>query len=180
VRRGSAFILAASLVVAFGTFGMSVASARSTLDLCKLIPRSAVEDRIGTPLGTPHDISTEPVAAECHFPASAVGGTDVGLLASTNVPQGIQHSYEGSFFATPDTFARVYGTPTPVAGIGTAAYVAYTKRGLAQGALLVQQGPRHAVLIVLVGQYVTLKNTVARGRSLARLLLKTRQLRSPA
>jgi hypothetical protein len=180
MRRGVAFILSAGLVVAMSTFGMSVASARSTLDLCKLIPRSAVEDRIGTPLGTPHDISTEPVAAECHFPASAVGGTDVGLFASTNVPQGIKHSYEGSFFATPDTFARAYGTPTPVAGVGTAAYVAYAKRGLAQGALLVQQGPRHAVLIVLVGEYVTLRNTIVHGCSLARLLLETRQLRFPA
>jgi hypothetical protein len=180
MRRGSAFIVAVSLAVVVSTFWMPAASARSTLDLCKVVSRTAIEDRIGTPLGTPHDISTEPVAAECHFPARAVGGTDVGLLASTNVPHGIKHSYQGSFFATPDSFARVYGTPTPVTGVGTAAYVAYSKQGLAQGALLVQQGPRHALLIVLVGQYVTLKNTVTRGRSLARLLLKIRQLRSSA
>jgi hypothetical protein len=179
MQRARRVILLSCLALAVSTNAAYPAAARTVLDLCKLIPRAHIEDQIGTPLGTPHDISTEPVAAECHFPAKAVGGTDVGLLASTNVPNGIKHSYEGSFFATLDTFQRVYGTATPVAGIGTAAYVAFAKRGLAQGALLVQQGPRLAVLIVLVGQYVTAKNTVTRGRALAGLLLKARQLRSP-
>jgi hypothetical protein len=80
------------------------------------------------PLGTPHIVRTEAVAAECHFPAKAVGGTDVGLFASTNVPQGIKESYQGKFFATLDTFKLVYGTPTPLASIGTAAYVATRSR----------------------------------------------------
>jgi hypothetical protein len=154
------------------------ASARHGLDLCTLIPRTTIEDRIGTPLGDPHNFGTDPLAAGCHFPAKAIGGTDVGHYASTNAPRGIKHSYEGSFFATLDTFQRVYGTPTPVTGIGTAAYVAFAKRGLAQGALLVQQGPQRAVLVVLVGQYVTPKNTVTRAGALARLLLKARQLRA--
>ena len=177
MRQARSVIVLTSLLLGVGTLLAPAVSARRALDLCKLIPRTTIEDRIGTPLGTPHDISTEPVAAECHFPAKAVGGTDVGLLVSTNVPEGIKHSYEGSFFATLDTFGRVYGTPTPVTGIGTAAYVAFNQRGLAQGALLVQQGAQRAVLIVLVGQFVTPKNTVTRGRALARLILETRQLR---
>jgi hypothetical protein len=84
----------------------------------------------------------------------------------------------GSFFATLDAFGRVYGTPTPINGIGTSAYTAFTSGHLAQGALLVLQGPRHAVLIVLVGQYVTPHNTITRARTLARRILKTRQLSS--
>src|SRR5262249_54280744 len=120
-----------------------------------------------------------PVSAECHFPAQAVGGTDVGLFASTDVPRGSKQSFQGSFFATPQEFALSYGTPTPVTGIGTAAYVAYSKQVLTTGALLVQQGSQHAVLIVLVGQFVTQQNTISRGRAIARLLLDTKQLRTP-
>ena len=64
----------------------------------------------------------------------------------------IKHTYGGNCFATLDVFSRVYGTPAPVNGIGTTAYVDLTKRGLAQGALLVLQGPQRAVLVVLVGK----------------------------
>jgi hypothetical protein len=157
-------------------FAGSPASARTVLDLCTLVPHTAVADRVGTPLGSPHALSTEPFAAGCHFPAKAIGGTDVGLYASNDVPRGIQRSYGGSFFATLDTFGRVYGAPTPVTGIGTTAYVAFTPGQLAQGAMLVLQGTRRAVLVVLVGPYVTPPNTLTRGRALARLLLRARQL----
>ena len=178
MHRRSTVILLTCLALGAVTLVAHPAAARTALNLCMLLPRTTIEDGVGTPLDTPHDLSTEPTNAGCHFPAKAIGGTDVGLYASTNVPRGIEHSYGGSFFANLDTFGRVYGTPTPVAGIGTTAYVAFTRRGLAQGALLVLQGPRRAVLIVLVGQYVTPKNTVTRARALARLLLGTRQLRA--
>src|SRR5262249_53173967 len=105
MRRAGAFIVAACVFLAASAAGMPPASARGTLDLCKLISRSAIEARIGTPLATPHDISTDPVSAECHFPAQAVGGTDVGLFASTDVPRGSKQSFQGSFFATPQEFA---------------------------------------------------------------------------
>ena len=166
------------IVLGFCALAESTASARTVLNLCTLIPRSTIEDRIGTPLGNPHELNSEAVAAGCHFPAKAIGGTDVGLYASNNVPQGIKHSYGGSFFATLDNFGRVYGTPTPVTGIGTTAYLAFTPGHLAQGALLVLDGTRHAVLIILVGQYVTPKNTITRARALARRILNTRQMRS--
>ena len=152
-------------------------SARTTLDLCTSLSRSRLEDRVGTPLGKPHDLSTEAVAAGCHFPASAIGGTDVGIYASNDVPAGIRHSYGGSFFATLDSFGQVYGTPTPVPRIGTSAYVAYTPGSLAQGALLVLDGPRHAVLVVLVGKHVTAANALSRGCAIARMVLALPKLR---
>ena len=169
--------MATFLVVAVSTFAIPIASARPALDLCSLIDKNALEERIGTPFGFSHSLSTKPEAAECHFAASAVGGTDVAIFASTNVPHGAKHSQQGSSVGTPDTFASSYGKPTPVAGIGTAAYVAFTKGDPAQGALLVEQGSRHAVVVVLVGHYVTLKNTITRAQSVARLVLKLPQLR---
>jgi hypothetical protein len=178
MRLGRTITLGVALTVVVTTVTAAPATGRTVLNLCTLISRTRIEDKIGTPLGTPHALDNTRIAAGCHFPASAVGGTDVGLYASTNVPQGIKHSYGGSFFATLDTFGHVYGTPTPVTGIGTTAYTAFTPGHLAQGALLVLEGARRAVLIVLVGRYVTPHNTVTRGRALAQLVLETRQLRT--
>jgi hypothetical protein len=178
MRLSRAVILTTALTLGFVSGIATPATGRTVLDLCTLIPRAAIEQDIGTPLGNPHALDTTPVAAGCHFPAKAIGGTDVGLYASTNVPRGIRQSYGGSFFATLDTFGRVYGTPMPLQGIGTTAYAAFTPGHLAQGALLVLQGPRRAVLIVLVGRYVTPRNTVTRARALARLVLETRPLRT--
>jgi hypothetical protein len=164
-----------SSVVALLLAGTSgPASARAALDLCRAVPRAALEDRIGTPLATPHDLSTEPTAAGCHFPARAVGGTDVGLYASTDVPAGIRRSYGGSFFATVDTFGRAYGSPVPVTGIaGVTAYLAFTPGPLAQGALLELRGAKQAALVVLVGRDVTTRNTLSRARGIARAVLAT-------
>jgi hypothetical protein len=178
MRLGRAVILMTALTLGVVSVAATPATGRTVLDLCTLLPRAILEQDIGTPLGNPHPLDNTPVAAGCHFPAKAIGGTDVGLYASTNVPRGVNQSYGGSFFATLDAFGRVYGTPTPINGIGTTAYTAYTPGHLAQGALLVLQGPRRAVLIVLVGQYITPHNTVTRARTLARRILKTRQLSS--
>lgn len=174
-RHDPVILLTIAVVVGIAAFA-GPASARTVLDLCKVVPRSTIQDRVGTPLGNPHDLSTEPMAAGCHYPARAIGGTDVGLYASNDVPLGIKRSFGGSFFATLDTFGRVYGAPEPVPGIGTTAYLAFTPGHLAQGALLVLSGPKRAVLIILVGEFVTPKNTVTRGRALAKLILATRQL----
>jgi len=178
VRPGRAITLVVALTIVMTAVNAVPATGRTVLNLCTLISRARIEDKIGTPLGTPHQLDNTPIAAGCHFPASAIGGTDVGFYASTNVPQGIKSSYGGSFFATLDTFGHVYGTPTPVPGIGTTAYTAFTPGHLAQGALLVLQGARRAVLIVLVGRYVTPHNTITRGRALAQLMLETRQFRT--
>jgi hypothetical protein len=154
------------------------ASARSGLDVCTLLPRAAIGGRIGSPLRSPHRLSTDPVAAGCHFTASATGGSDVALYASTDVPLGVTRAHGTSFFATVDAFHDDYGTPTPVDGIGTTAYTAFTPGDPARGALLVLQGPRRAVLVVFDGEHVTDRNTITRGRALARLVLNAHAVAS--
>jgi hypothetical protein len=178
MRLGRPVILVIGLALMTSAVHEPAASARTVLDLCTVIPRRTIEGKVGTPLGTPHDLNRDAVAAGCHFPAKAIGGTDVGLYASTDVPRGIEQSYGGNFFATLDAFGRAYGNPTPVSGIGTTAYVAFTPGPLAQGALLVLQGSQRAVVIVFVGQRVTPHNTITRGRALAGLILRARQLRT--
>jgi hypothetical protein len=146
-------------------------SARKTLNVCTFVSRSQLERAVGNRFSTAHSEGDNPIAAGCHLPAKATGGTDLGLFVSTDVPAGIAESFDGDFFLTLGSFQRTYGTANAVTGIGTGAYVAFIPGDRAQGALLVDDTATHAVLVVLVGTKITLAKTISIGKEVARIAL---------
>jgi len=124
------------------------------------------------PFETPEDSTIGPVEASCRFGSADVAGTDLNLFLTTDVKGGVKNAPGGAFFATKKSFEKIYGSATPVTGVGKQAFTAFDgSSSVAQGSLLVLDGKNHAALIVLTGDGVTAETTVEKGKAVAALVL---------
>jgi hypothetical protein len=164
--------LSALLAVTASSSAGAARTASPKLNMCTLVARVRLERAIGSAFSTTtHSQGDAPVAAGCHFPPKAIGGTDLGVYASTDVHAGVRHSYRGDFFLTVGSFGRAYGTPSPLAGVGSTAFTAFVAGDPAQGALLVQDSANRAVLVVLSGENVRPDSFVTKSVAVAKLVL---------
>jgi len=173
VRRGMKRFVAGVAVATLAVGVMADAGvAAKKLKACTIVPQAKLEAAVGNPFETPEDSTIGPVEASCRFGSSDIVGTDLNLFLTTDVKGGIKNAIGGNFFATKKSFQRVYGSATPVPGVGKQAFTSFDgSSSVAQGSLLVLDGKNHAALIVLTGDGVTAENVVDKGKAVAALVL---------
>ena len=172
--RAGARMLAAGAAVVLAAIAASgaPAAAAKKIKACTIVPQAQLETAVGNTFETPEDSTLGPIEASCRFGSSDIGGTDLNLFLTTDVKGGVKDAIGGNFFATKKSFQRVYGSATPVTGVGKQAFTAFDgSSSVAQGALLVLDGKNHAALIVLTGDGVTADTTVEKGKAVAALVL---------
>jgi hypothetical protein len=174
VPRAAAVVLMAGLAVTILTIGSTSAPAFAAkkIKACTLVPQAQLETAVGNPFDTPQDSSLGSFEASCRFPSADVSGADLNLFLTTDVKGGVKDAPGGIFFATKKSFHRVYGSATPVSGIGKQAFTSFDgSSSIPQGSLLVLDGKNHAALIVLTGSGITAENVVEKGKAVAAVVL---------
>jgi hypothetical protein len=168
-------VFATGLVVATMALGATAgaAFAAKKVKACTLVPQAQLETAVGNTFETPQDSSLGSFEASCRFPSADTSGADLNLFLAPDVKGGVKNGPLGLFFATKKSFQKVYGSATPVPGIGKQAFTAFDGSGsIPQGSLLVLDGKNHAALIVLTGSGITAENVVEKGKAVAALVLK--------
>jgi len=167
-------VLAVVTVVAAvcGTAAATIAPAGAAkkLDVCHLVPATDLATAVGNGLDTPEDTTVGPIEGSCRFPSADPSGTDLNLFVSTNVKKSTK-GLTSSFVGNEERFKRVYGSATPVPGVGKLTFTAFESGSVNQGALLVVDAKNHGVLVVLTGDGVTADNVVEHGKGVAALVL---------
>ena len=160
------------LAAAAGTMaaGTAPVSAAKKLDVCHLVQQADLETAVGNPFETPQDTTVGPIEGSCRFASIDTKGTDLNLFVSTNVKKSTK-GLTSSFVGNEQRFKTVYGSATPVPGIGKQAFTAFEPGSTAQGALLVVDAKNHGVLVVLTGGAVTAENVVEHGKAVANVVL---------
>ena len=174
IARAAAKALAASLAVAMLAIGSTAvpAFASKKVKACTIVPQAQLETAVGNSFETPQDSSLGSFEASCRFPSADTSGADLNLFLAADVKGAIKDAFRGNFFATKKSFQKVYGSATPVPGIGKEAFTAFDgSSSVAQGSLLVLDGKNHAALIVLTGDGITAENTVEKGKAVANVVL---------
>ena len=162
-------IAGAVAVVTVALVGATSAGAAKKLNACTIVPQAKLETATGSTYTTPEDTSIGPVKASCRFPSES--GDDLNLFLTNDVKGGIKDSI-GSYFATKESFQKIYGQATPVNGAGKAAYTAFDgSSSLPQGSILVLDGKNHAALMVFTGDGVTADNVIEHGKAVAAIVL---------
>jgi len=172
--RALAKCLAAGLAVSMAALGGSgsAAFAAKKVKACTLVPQAQLETAVGNAFDTPQDSSLGSFEASCRFPSASSGGADLNLFVAPDLKGGVKAAFRGIFFATKKSFEKVYGSATPVAGVGKQAFTAFDgSSSVAQGSLLVLDGKNHAALVVLTGNGITADTTVEKGKAVAALVL---------
>ncbi len=168
--RGLAAALAVAMV-AIGSAGAPAFAAKK-LKACTIVPQSQLETAVGNTFETPEDTSIGSFKASCRFPSSDTSGADLNLFLTNDVKGGVKDAPAGIFFATKKEFQKIYGSATPVTGVGKQAFTAFdASSSIPQGSLLVLDGKNHAALIVLTGSGITAENTVETGKAVAAVVL---------
>jgi hypothetical protein len=169
--RTMALAVLAVAVLAVGVIVVPAGAAKK-VKACTIVSQAKLEAAVGNPFETPEDSTIGPVEASCRFGSADVSGTDLNLFLSTDVKGGIKDAIGGNFFATKKSFEKIYGSATPVTGVGKQAFTAFDdSSSVAQGSLLVLDGKNHAALIVLTGDGVTAQSTIDQGKAVAALVL---------
>jgi hypothetical protein len=165
-------VVGTAVAVAGITAWVAPAGAAKKIKACTIVPQAQLETAVGNPFETPEDSTIGPVEASCRFGSADVAGTDLNLFLTTDVKGGVKNAPGGAFFATKKSFEKIYGSATPVTGVGKQAFTAFDgSSSVAQGSLLVLDGKNHAALVVLTGDGVTAESTVEQGKAVAALVL---------
>src|SRR5262245_51179436 len=150
--------------------GAFPAAAAKKLDVCHLVAQTQLETAVGNAFDTPQDTTVGPIEGSCRFPSEDTDGTDLNLFVSTNVKKSTK-GLTSSFVGNEERFTKVYGSATPVPGVGKLALTAFEPGSVNQGALLVVDTKNHGVPVVLTGDGVTADNVVEHGKAVARVVL---------
>jgi len=146
------------------------AAAAKKLDVCHLVPQSQLETAVSNGFETPEDTTIGPIDGSCRFPSADISGTDLNMFVSTHVKKSTK-GLTSSFVGNEVRFTKVYGSATPVPGVGKLALTAFEPGSVNQGALLVVDTKNHGVLVVLTGDGVTADNVVEHGKAVANVVL---------
>jgi len=169
VRMVAAGATVAALAV--GSTGAPAFAAKK-INACTLVPQAQLETAVGNPFDTPEPSSLGAFEVQCRFPSADTSGADLNLFLANDVKGGIKNGFRGNFFATQKSFQKVYGSATPVPGVGKQAFTAFDgSSSIPQGSLLVLDGKNHAALVVLTGAGITAENMVEKGKAVATLVL---------
>jgi hypothetical protein len=171
-RTTARMVVAAAITALVLGALVAPAGAAKKIKACTIVPQAQLETAVGNPFETPEDSTIGPVEASCRFGSADVAGTDLNLFLTTDVKGGVKNAPGGAFFATKKSFEKIYGSATPVTGVGKQAFTSFDgSSSVAQGSLLVLDGKNHAALIVLTGDGVTAETTVEQGKAVAALVL---------
>jgi hypothetical protein len=157
--------------LAVGSMGAPAFAAKK-INACTLVPQAQLESAVGNAFDTPEPSSLGAFEVQCRFPSADTSGADLNLFLANDVKGGIKNGFRGNFFATKKSFQNVYGSATPVPGVGKQAFTAFDgSSSVPQGSLLVLDAKNHAALIVLTGSGITAENTVEKGKAVAAVVL---------
>jgi hypothetical protein len=177
-RAGAARVLrdvvVIGLIATAAVLGVAAGSAGAAkkLKACTVVPQADLEAAVGNAFDPPQDSSLGSLETSCRFASADLAGSDLNLFLATDVKGGVKNAPGGAFFATKKSFQKVYGSATPVSGIGKQAFTSFdSSSSIPQGSLLVLDGKNHAALIVLTGSGITDENTVEKGKAVAALVL---------